>query len=231
MTDSTHPTKRSKGRSWWLYLTFALAAIGVLAGGAFSSGVLGLSFALARLFERNSVGTPDISGQVVDIVTGERVPGMDVCLLETYMYSGPTDGGPHTDVRRGEVTQTDSAGIFSFDAAKARLDFFQSADRYSMASDSAGHRQRHYFPVSIVDSPVNPPPVTRSTSFLYGSLPDAVCLRTLDYPSNLRIELIPLLQNESECQGAYDTASVELCRQANTSVYAEKWRAELSRHP
>jgi hypothetical protein len=260
MTDSSLPTKRSKGRPWWLYLAFALAAIGVLAAAAFFTGALGLSIALARLFERNSVGTPDISAQVVDIVTGERVPGMDVCLLETYIYSGPTYGGPHTDVRRGEVTQTDAAGIFSFDAAKARLDFFQSADRYSIsitepvgdlvcgldmesalrrhgrlfqngAPDSAGHRQRHYFPVSIVDSPVNPPPVARSTSFLYGDLPDAVCLRALDNPSKLRIELIPLLQNESECQGAYDTASIELCRQANTSVFAEKWRADLRLHP
>jgi len=251
MTDLTLSIHRSKGRPWWPYLVFALAA--------FFTGAVGLTTLLFHLFERGNAGTPDISGEVVDIVTGERVSGINVCLLETYRYSGPTDAaGPRIDVRRGEVTQTDRTGIFSFDAATARLDFFQSADRYSISitepvgdlvcglgmeealrrhgrvfqnEPSASERKRHYFPVSIVDNTASPPPVAYSTSFLYEALPDAVRLRTLDNPSKLRIELIPLLQRESECQGAYDTASVELCRQANTSPYAEKWRTELSHHP
>jgi hypothetical protein len=261
MTDpTTLPAKQPRDRPWWFYLMFALAAIGVLAAAAFFTGVLGLSVVLSRLSDRSSVGTPDIAGEVVDIVTGERVSGMNVCLLETYRYSGPTDGtGPQIEVRRGEVTQTDAAGIFSFDAAKTRLDFFQSADRYSISitepvgdlvcgldmesalrrhgrvfqnepSGSARQKLRHYFPLSIVDSLVSPPPVAYSTSFVRVNIPDAVRLRTLDNPSTLKIELIPLLQNESECQGAYEKASIELCQQANKSAYAEKWRAELS-HP
>jgi len=261
MTDSTLPTPRLTRRPWWIYLLFALAAIGVLVAAAFFTGVLGLSIILGRLSGRGFVGTPDISGQVADIVTGDRVPGMNVCLLETYKYSGPTDGtGPSIDVRRGEVTQTDAAGIFSFAASKAQLDFFQSGDRYSISitepvgdlvcgtdfqsaleghgrvfqnepSDSAGHRQRHYFPVAIVNDPGYPPPLPPSIDSPRGSLPGSVLFRKLDNPGQLRIELIPLLQNESECQGAYDSASVDLCKQANTSGYAEKWRAALSHHP
>ena len=118
-----------------MYLLFVLAAIGVLLAAAFVTGVLGLSIFLARVSDRGLVGTPRIYAQVVDIVTGEPVPGMNVCLLETYKNSGPTDGaGPFTDIRRGEVTQTDAVGVFAFPEWKAKLDFFQSDDRYRSRS-------------------------------------------------------------------------------------------------
>jgi hypothetical protein len=246
MTDSTLPTHQSKGRPWWMYLVFAVAAIGVLVAAAFFAGVLGISIALSRLSDRGYVGTPDISGEVVDIVTGERVPGMNVCLLETFKSNGPTDGnGPRTDVRRSEVTQTDAAGIFSFAASKARLDFFQSEDRYSISitepvgdlvcgigghgrvfqngrSESGGHRQRQYFPVAIVDDPSNPPPLPPSLSSLRGTLPGVVFLRKMGDPAHFKVELIPSLQNGSGCQGAHDTSSVELCKQANVSDSTER---------
>jgi len=261
MTDLTVPIHRSKGRPWWMYLVFALAAIGVLVAAALFTGLLGLSIVGSRLFEREDAGTPDISAQVADIVTGERVPEMNVCLLETYRDSGPTDGaGPHIAVRRGEVTQTDVAGTFSFPASTARLDFFQSGDRYSISitepagdlvcglgmesalrghgrvfqngpSPSGGHRQRHYFPMAIVNDPSNPAALPPSIDSERRILPGAVLFRKLDNPAQLRIELIPLLRNENECQGAYDASTAELCRQANTSRYAQEWRAELSRHP
>ncbi len=260
MTDSALPTHRSKGRPWWMYLLFALAAIGLLVAAAFFAGVFGLSIALSRLSDRDYVGTPDISAQVVDIVTGDPVPGMNVCLLETYTYSGPTDGaGPQIEVRRGEVTQTDAAGIFSFAASKARLDFFQSGDRYSISimepagdlvcgiemeaalrghgrvfqngpPDSAGRQRRHYFPGAIVNDPGNPPPLASSTGFVI-AIPAAVLFRKMGDPAHLKVELIPLLQDDSECQGAYDSTSVELCKQANNSDSAGKWRVALSHHP
>ncbi len=260
MTDSTFPTHRSKGRPWWMYLLFALAAIGLPVTAAFWAGVFGLSIGLSRLSERDYVGTPDISAQVVDIVTGDPVPGMNVCLLESYTYSGPTDGaGPRVDVRRGEVTQTDAAGIFSFAASKARLDFFQSRDRYSISiaepagdlvcgiemesalrghgrvfqngtSDSGGQQRRHYFPAAIVNDPGNPPPLASSTGFAI-PIPAAVLFRKMGDPAHLKVELIPLLHDGNECQGAYDLPSIELCKQANSSVSAESWRVALSHHP
>ena len=260
MSDSTVPVGRSKGRPWWVYLVFALAAIGVLIAAAFFAGVLELSIVLSRLSERGFVGTPDISATVVDIVTGERVPGMDVCLLETYENSGPTDGtGSWIDVRRGEVTQTDAAGIFSFAASRAPLDLFQSGDRFSISitepvgdvvcgtdfqSALEGHgrvfqngpseslpRKRHYFPVAIMNDPRYPPPLPPSTNSLKGALPGAVLFRKLDNPKQLRVELVPLVQNESDCEGAYDRPSVELCKQVNKSATAESWRAALKYHP
>ncbi|MGA9545788.1 MAG: hypothetical protein WBQ85_19600 [Candidatus Sulfotelmatobacter sp.] len=261
MTDPALPTHGSKGRPWWFYLVFALAAMAVLVAAAFFTGVFGLTIFLSRLSDRGYVGTPTISGEVVDIVSGERVRGMNVCLLETYKNSGPTDGaGPWTDVRLGEVTQTDAAGIFSFAASKAPRDFFQSEDRYSISitepvgdlfcsielvdpgagrgrvfenepSESAEHRRRHYFPLAIVNDPGNPPPVARSTGFSIGNLPPAVFFRKIGDPAHLKVELIPLVQSDSECEGAYDTVSVALCKQANNSASAEKWRAALRNHP
>lgn len=189
------------------------------------------------------------------MVTGDRVPGMNVCLFETYMYSGPTDGAvPSVRIRRSEVTLTNRAGIFSFAAAKDRLNFLESADQYSISitepvgdlvcgidfytngsrifqnDPSTSRKQRHYFPVAIVNDPVYPPPLPPSIGSVAGSLPATVLFRKMGNPQQLKIELIPILQKESECEGAYDTASVELCKQANNSVYAQTWRASLNEH-
>ena len=129
----------------------------------------------------------------------------------------------------GEVRPTDAAGTFSSAASRARLDFFQSEDKYSISitepvgdlvcgldmesawrhgrvfqnepADSAGHRQRHYFPLAVVNDPGYPPPLPASIASLKGRMPAPVLFRKLDNPGQLRIELIPLLQNESECQG------------------------------
>lgn len=203
-----------------MYLLFALAAIGVLLAAAFFAGVLGLSIILSRLSERDNVGTPDISAQVADLVTGDRVPGMNVCLLETYSRKSFA-GGSSIEARRGEVTQTDAAGTFSFAAFKDRLDFLQSNDTYSISitepigdlvcgidmgaalrghgrvfqngpTPSATHRPRHYFPVAIVDDPSRLPLLPPSIGPLQGSLSTAVLFRKLGDPAHLKVELIPL---------------------------------------
>ena len=85
--------------------------------------------------------------------------------------------------------------------------------------------------MAIVVDPDRPPPVSSTTGFTFGNLPPAIYFRKMGDPAHLRVELIPLLQNDSECQGALDPAPIELCKQANNSTSAKQWRDALREHP
>jgi len=78
------------------------------------------------------IGTPRISGTVVDAVTGRPVPGMDVCLLVTHIPPN-FDHRAGVEVMRSEITQTDASGRFFFARWDSQLDVFEHWDGYGIA--------------------------------------------------------------------------------------------------
>jgi hypothetical protein len=113
---------------WWPYLLLAVIICSLLwklAPGPF----LGFWDRLSPYH----VGTPRISGTVVDAVTGGPVPGMDVCLLMTYVKA--SFGGPaySVAVMRSETTQTDASGTFSFARWDNQLDLLDRGGVYGIA--------------------------------------------------------------------------------------------------
>jgi hypothetical protein len=245
MTGSALPTHRSKRRPSWMYLVFGLAALGLLSAVALLAGIVWLS----AFFIPKYVETPHISGKVVDALTGAPVPEMDVCFLETFLYTGPSDNGPGTYARRTEVTRTDAAGMFYFAASKSQRDWFQEREQYAIGisdpsphikvcgigdsqnksyppgpADTAGNNRRHYFPAAIVKDPANPYPMPPNAPV--GYLSGRSFIQKMGDPGDIKVALIPLLRNGSECQSPQDPGSAELCRQANESGIADDMRKE-----
>ena len=119
------PPRRMK---WWfpyfLFVVIVLFLIWKIAPGRFISY-------LDRLSPFH-VGTPQISGTVVNAVTGRPVAGMDVCLLVTYMASSFVHR-PTTEVMRTMMTQTDASGRFFFARWDDQLDWSDDWDGYGIA--------------------------------------------------------------------------------------------------
>jgi len=92
------------------------------------------------------IGTPRISGTVLNAVTGKPVPGMDVCLLVTHTPSSFAHR-PSTEVMRTVMRQTDAAGKFFFDRWDDQRDVLDDWDGYGIAvtdpaarwKDACGH--------------------------------------------------------------------------------------------
>lgn len=78
------------------------------------------------------IGTPRISGTVVDAVTGRPVPGIDVCLLVTYSRLSFVHA-PTPDVLRSVMTQSDASGRFFFARWDAQLDLSDHWGGYGIA--------------------------------------------------------------------------------------------------
>ena len=78
------------------------------------------------------IGTPRISGTVVNAVTGRPVPEMDVCLLVTHIPAN-FDHRPGIEVMRSEITHTDASGRFFFARWDGQLDLFEHWDGYGIA--------------------------------------------------------------------------------------------------
>lgn len=76
------------------------------------------------------VGTPRISGTVVNAVTGRPVPAMDVCLLVTKV---DTWFHTSTKVMHSVTTRTDASGVFFFARWDDFLDLFDKWDGYGIA--------------------------------------------------------------------------------------------------
>jgi hypothetical protein len=125
MESQAPPSKRSR---FWRYLFYVLATFGVFLLIVFIAGAFWIG---KWLLPRK---TPAISAKVVDAVTGKPLPGMDVCLIVTYINNGPTDGSGHyLMVKRSEKTKTDASGAFSFPAAKDQIDFPDTWDGFGIA--------------------------------------------------------------------------------------------------
>jgi len=78
------------------------------------------------------IGTPQISGIVVNAVTGRPVPGMDVCLLATHTPPN-FDHRPTLEVMRSVMTQTDASGRFYFARWDDQLDLLDHWDGYGIS--------------------------------------------------------------------------------------------------
>jgi hypothetical protein len=122
------PLPRSKPKWWWPYFLLVVVILFLLwklAPGRF------LTF-LDRLSPFH-VGTPWISGTVVNAVTGRPVPGMDVCLLVTHVTPRIGVRSHTTEVMRSVTTQTDASGRFFFARWDDQLDWFDDWDGYGIA--------------------------------------------------------------------------------------------------
>jgi hypothetical protein len=128
------PEPRRKMKWWFPYFLFVVIVLFLfwkIAPGRFISY-------LDRLSPFH-VGTPQISGTVVNAVTGRPVAGMDVCLLVTYMASSFVHR-PTIEVMRTVMTQTDASGRFFFARWDVQRDFSDNWDGYGFAvTDPAAH--------------------------------------------------------------------------------------------
>lgn len=112
---------------WWPYLLFVVIVLFLLwkiAPGPFISYLDRLS--------PFGVGTPWISGTVVDAISGKPVPGMDVCLLVTYAPVN-FDHPRSSEVLRSAVTRTDGSGRFFFERRDDDIDWFDHWEGYGIA--------------------------------------------------------------------------------------------------
>ncbi|MFY9980271.1 MAG: hypothetical protein WA252_20485 [Candidatus Sulfotelmatobacter sp.] len=114
-----------------MYLVYALMGFSALVGIALLAGLVWLSIVVHRLVTPLYVEVPHLSGKVVDALTGDPLPGMDVCLLETYTAPN-VSLGTAIKIRRSEAARTDAAGMFSFAASKMRRDLLEERDGYGI---------------------------------------------------------------------------------------------------
>lgn len=182
-------------------------------------------------------GVPKISGTLVDAVTGQSVPGMDVCLVA--LARGLNGVG----VDRSEVTQSDASGKFSFapsvqkgfgawgyqigitdPAAQLNLTCGKYRDLLTNGGLMGGQgfpssedRRYFYFPVVIIQGPPNDP----NDQTQYGPM-----LQKFTDPANIKIALIPLLQNDGECDVIRDHTNAGYCRWLNSSGDAARLRKQ-----
>jgi hypothetical protein len=99
----------SKTRLRLKYFVISVLAVGILSIGLLVGAAVYMTTTLAApIVVPWFGGVPQISGTVVDAVTGQPVPGMDVCLVAR------AKGMNGLDVDRSEMTQSDASGKFSF---------------------------------------------------------------------------------------------------------------------
>ncbi len=257
------PIRRSK-LEWWPYLVLVLVVFFLLWKLA-----PGRVFVFLEWLSPFRVGTPWISGTVVDALTGKPVPGMDVCLLVTYAPVN-FDHRRGSEVRRSAVTRTDVSGRFFFERQDDQIDFFDKWEGYGITvTDPAaqwkdvcgkevyllgagilnGHADVFqterifqynsdtatstppYFPVAMVKDPNDPHPLPYGLRVSFGHFPDGTLVRKIVNPNKLKIALVPLLRDESECRLAEDSDFAELCRQMNRSPTADDLRASWKLSP
>ncbi len=114
---------------WWLPYALLLMLILFIVWKLSPDGFISLMDRLSPFH----VGTPRISGTVVNALTGRPVPQMDVCLLVTKLTSSFVRRGKDTKVMRSVMTQTDASGKFSFDRWDYQRDGGEDWDGYGIA--------------------------------------------------------------------------------------------------
>jgi len=231
MPDPMPPVQQLTGRPWPKYL-----GVSLLAGGLLSVLILfGLAVYLAAIIVPIVApwfgGVPRINGTVVDAVTGQPVPGMDVCLVAR------AKGMTGVNVDRSEMTQTDSSGKFSFapsrqkgfGAAGYELGFAGPAVQMSLYCGkqitlipylnqrelplSSGCK-RAYFPIVAFEGIAHP----LNDQITYASITEE-----FTDPAKIRIALIPVLRDEGDCAAIQDSITTSFCRYLNRS-YADAHR-------
>jgi hypothetical protein len=178
---------------------------------------------------------PAISGQVVDAITDRPVANVDVILRANLLR----DSSP-TGVLRYENSRTPTTGGFSFPTSlESKVSGFMTSLRgywltvnhaYSPAPPPPGQLNvdptledfswniaRHPL-FNGSDAEVNNPayfPMTIEFVHPCQQMWDANCVR-FDDTQNVRIRLIPVLENPAECNQITEPALRESCRQLNT---------------
>jgi hypothetical protein len=114
---------------WWLPYVLLLMVILFIFWKLSPGGFISLMDSLSPFH----VGTPRISGTVVNALTGRPVPQMDVCLLVTKAVSSFDHRGKEARVMRSVMTQTDASGKFFFDRWDDQLDLLDSWEGYGIA--------------------------------------------------------------------------------------------------
>jgi len=215
---------RSKSRPWLKYLVFSVLAVGLLSICLLIGSVAYLAELIAPIIAPWFGGVPQISGTVVDAVTGRPIPGMDVCLVARAE-------GMRIYVDRSEMTQSDASGKFSFapshqggvGAAGYELGIADPAANVDLSCGkyleeapylsqqelpSRDDGKRFYFPIVAVEG--RPTPLNDQTTYAWitEKFPD---------PANIKIALIPLVQDESECAAIQDQTNASFCRYLNRS--------------
>jgi hypothetical protein len=153
---------------------------------------------------------------------------MDLCLIAR------TRGLNGASVDRSEVKQSDASGKFSFATSVQKgwgflgyeigitdpaAQLSLSCGRYLDVLTDPGFvqgstlpfsddRKRFYFPVAIVEGLPN----DANDHTQYGPM-----LQKFTDHGNIRIALIPLLQNDSECVAIQDKTNAAFCRWLNSS--------------
>jgi hypothetical protein len=235
MGESMPSATRSKTRPQLKYLLITVLAVGILSIGLLVGVAVYMTSSLAApIVAPWFGGVPQISGIVVDAVTGQRVPGMDVCLV------GRAKGLNGIAVDRSEMTHSDAGGRFSF--APSRQGGFGAAG-YDLAIAEPGAQlslscgrtsyayvnqqelpsnadgKRVYFPLTAVAGVPEP----LNDQITYASI-----IEKFTDSGNIRIALIPLLQNENECAAIQDQINASFCRYLNRS-YADAHPRERKR--
>jgi hypothetical protein len=225
-------------RPWRKYLGFSLLAVGLLSVFVLFGLAVYLAAMIAPAVTPFFAGVPRISGTVVDAVTGQPVPGMDVCLVARAQGMG------HLDVDRSEMTHTDPSGKFSFAPSRQKgfgasgyeLAFADPAAEMSLYCGkyldlspylsqldlpSSNDSKRLFFPTVAVEGVPQP----LNDQITYASL-----VAKFTDPANIRIALVPLLQDENECAPIQDPINASFCRYLNRS-YADAHRKRKTPSP
>src|ERR1700685_191828 len=108
MAELTPSPPRSDTKPWLNYVGRSMLAFVLLSMCLLTASVIILALKIAPLIAPWFGGVPKISGTLVDAVTGQSVPGMDVCLV------GLARDSTGVGVDRSEVTHSDASGKFSF---------------------------------------------------------------------------------------------------------------------
>lgn len=212
-------------RPWLKYLGLSVLVMGLLSiCWYFGSEILLFTELAAPLITPFFEGVPRISGTVVDAVTGEPIPGIDVCLVARAK-------GMSIYVDRSEMKQSDASGKFSF--APSRQGGVAAAGYEIGIADPAAHvdlscgkyleeapylnqqelpsrddGKHFYFPMVAVQG--RPTPLNDQVTYAW-------ITEKFPEPGNIRIALIPLLQNESQCAVIQDQTNASFCRYLNRS--------------
>ncbi len=214
---------RTKPRRWLKYL-----------------GVSVIVFALIIVAAMFTLGfvriAPPVAAQVVDAVTGKPVPGMNICLQAQDLGRSllesktTTTGGSgrlfftpsvHTEFLRslrGYWIRVTDPAVPVGAACGADINFSELNNGEwpsSLAPDGNGRSK--YFPVALLRGDADP----------YMSYWGAMH-RSMDFPIDLRIVLIPFLQNPEDCKQIADPPLAQDCRQLNVYAAAMSLRTNLN---
>lgn len=236
MPDPMPPAPRSKTRPQLKYLFLSGLAVAVLSTGLLVFYAVYMTTTLAAPIVAPWFGrVPQLSGTVVDAVTGQPLSEMNVCLIAMSRGIGGTD------FDRAEVTQTDASGRFSFPpstqkgfgfagyemeiadpAAEIGLSCGKNRDLLANSTllqrvplPSGEYRKPFYFPVIIMGGNANDP----QDLTVYGPL-----LQKFTDPANIRVALIPLFPDDGQCDTIKNATNAKYCRWLNDTGEATDMR-------